>query len=153
MDQTSKKKSLYKSTDYKMFTGVAAGIADYIEINHASVRVLFILLTLASGIGLVFYITLSIILPTEVELLEKEDREFYYNMTHDKFKVQDSISFTPYSLLSKANIVSLGLIFIGILFLNFRISPWNFIPEMWRYPSIIIIISLGFLVKSITQKK
>ena len=153
MDETAKKKGLYKSTEYKMFTGVAAGIADYIDTNHGSVRILFILLTLAGGIGLALYITLSVILPTEVEMAEKEDREFYYHMTHDSIKPHHSTFLNKYSLLSTTNIVALGLIFLGILSLYLRIVPWELIPVMWRYPSLIIIISFGFIIKSITHKK
>ena len=155
---TNVKRSLYKSTELRVFTGVAAGIADYINTSHMLIRFLFILLTFASGIGLVFYITLSILLPTEDEIIEQEDREFYYNVTHGELKEEDMISVAQYSdmidkLASKQNIVALIIIFIGMFFLQFRLTPWELIPEGWRYPAIVITIGLGFLLKSVTQKK
>lgn len=155
---TTLKRSLYKSTEFRVFTGVASGIADYINTGHTLIRLLFILLTLASGIGLVFYITLSILLPTEDEVIEQEDREFYYNVTHGELKEEDMISVAQYSdmidkLASKQNIVALIIISIGMFFLQFRLAPWELIPEGWRYPAIVITIGLGFLLKSVTQKK
>jgi phage shock protein C len=155
---TSIKRSLYKSTEYRVFTGVAAGIADYINTNHNLIRFLFILLTLASGTGLVLYITLSILLPTEDEVIEQEDREFYYNVTHGEIKEEDLILSDQYSdmidkLASKQNIVALLIIFIGANVLYFDLVPWNLIPGVWRYPAVVITIGLGFLLKSITQKR
>ncbi len=152
------KRSLYKSTEYRVLTGVAAGIADYINTSHNLIRFLFILLTLSSGIGLVFYITLSILLPTEDEVIEQEDREFYYNVTHGVLKEEDLILSDQYSdmidkLASQQNIVALIVIFIGMFVFQFNLVPWKLIPGIWIYPAIVITIGLGFLLKSITQKK
>lgn len=152
------KKRLYKSTEYRIFTGVAAGIADYINAGHLSIRFLFILLALASGIGVVLYIILSIILPTEDEIIEQQDREFYYSMTHGGIP-QDNNEISPkqYSdIINRAastqNIVGLCIIFIGVFTLQFKVVPWELIPEVWRYPALIITIGLGFLLKSLSNK-
>jgi phage shock protein C len=152
------KKSLYKSTEYRFFTGVASGIAEYLNVSHSSIRLLFILFTLASGMGLVLYITLSVLLPTENEIIEREDMSFYYNITHgilNKKNLESSHNNLDmiYQLVSKQNIIALSIVFIGILFLRFNLVPWNLIPEIGRYPAIIITVGLGFLLKSITQKK
>lgn len=153
------KKHLYKSTEYRLFTGVAAGIGDYLNTSHTSIRALFILLTLASGIGLVLYITLSILLPTENEVLEQEDREFYYDVTHGGIKTEKTVvSEKQYSdiinkVASAQNIFGLIVIFLGIFTLQFNIVPWELIPEIFRYPALIITVGLGFVLKSITNRK
>jgi len=152
------KRSLYKSIEHRVLTGVSAGIADYINTNHLLIRLLFILFTLASGLGLVLYVTLSILLPTEDEVIEQEDREFYYKATNGDLKEEDIISSHQYSdiidkLASKQNIVALAVIFLGMGVLQFNLVPWELIPEGWRYPAIVITIGLGFLLKSITQNK
>jgi phage shock protein C len=66
---SSYNRRLYRSIEYRVFTGVASGIADYFNTSHTSIRYLFILLSLASGLGLIFYLTLSVLLPTEEEIL------------------------------------------------------------------------------------
>jgi phage shock protein PspC (stress-responsive transcriptional regulator) len=150
-------KYLYKSTENRIFTGVAAGIADYINTSHSLIRILFILTTLAGGLGLVLYITLSILLPTEEEIIEQEDQSFYYKVTHGEVNY-NQITSKSYSdiidkLASTQNIFALVIIFIGVFTLQFNIVPWMIIPDSWRYPSIILTIGLGFIVKSVANNR
>ena len=57
------RKRLYKSRNNKMICGVCAGIADYFNIDPAIVRVLWAVLALAAGTGVLAYIACAIILP------------------------------------------------------------------------------------------
>lgn len=57
------RKRLYKSRNNKMICGVCAGIADYFNIDPSIVRVLWAVLALAAGTGILAYIACSIILP------------------------------------------------------------------------------------------
>lgn len=57
------RKRLYKSRNNKMICGVCAGIADYFNIDPSIVRVLWTVLALAAGTGVLAYIACAIILP------------------------------------------------------------------------------------------
>lgn len=57
------RKRLYKSRNDKMICGVCAGIADYFNIDPSIVRVLWAVLALAAGTGVLAYIACAIILP------------------------------------------------------------------------------------------
>ena len=57
------KKRLYKSRNNKMLCGVCAGIADYFNIDPTIVRVLWAVLALAAGSGILAYILCAIIMP------------------------------------------------------------------------------------------
>lgn len=57
------RKRLYKSRNNKMICGVCAGIADYFDIDPSIVRVLWAVLALAAGTGVLAYIACAIILP------------------------------------------------------------------------------------------
>ena len=57
------RKRLYKSRINKMICGVCAGIADYFNIDPSIVRVLWAVLALAAGTGVLAYIACAIILP------------------------------------------------------------------------------------------
>jgi putative stress-responsive transcriptional regulator len=57
------RKRLYKSRNNKMICGVCAGIADYFNIDPSIVRVLWAVLALAAGTGVLTYIACAIILP------------------------------------------------------------------------------------------
>ena len=60
----SDKKLVRKQSD-KLFMGVASGVADYIGIDPVIVRLIFVLLTLWHGWGLLIYIVLAIVMPVE----------------------------------------------------------------------------------------
>lgn len=57
------RKRLYKSRNNKMICGVCAGIADYFNIDPSILRVLWAVLALAAGTGVLAYIACAIILP------------------------------------------------------------------------------------------
>ena len=57
------RKRPYKSRNNKMICGVCAGIADYFNIDPSIVRVLWAVLALAAGTGVLAYIACAIILP------------------------------------------------------------------------------------------
>lgn len=57
------RKRLYKSRNNKMICGICAGIVDYFNIDPSIVRVLWAVLALAAGTGVLAYIACAIILP------------------------------------------------------------------------------------------
>ncbi|HSH01538.1 MAG TPA: PspC domain-containing protein [Anaerolineae bacterium] len=56
---------LVRSDNDKVVTGVCGGLADYLGIDSVWVRLAFLLLVPAGGIGLPLYITLAVIMPQE----------------------------------------------------------------------------------------
>lgn len=56
---------LYRSRTDRQLAGVCGGLADYFGIDPTIVRVLFVLLALAGGPGLIFYIILALIIPEQ----------------------------------------------------------------------------------------
>lgn len=57
-------KRLTRSSDNVVFTGVAAGIAEYLNLDPTLVRLGFVLLTLIWGGGAVIYLVLWLVMPT-----------------------------------------------------------------------------------------
>lgn len=58
---------LYRSRQERMIAGVAGGLAQYLDVDPALVRLGFVLLTLASGVGLLAYVILWIVVPERPE--------------------------------------------------------------------------------------
>lgn len=56
-------KKLYKSRKYRMLAGVCGGFAEYFGIDPTIVRLICVLLCLAYGSGLLFYIIAAIVMP------------------------------------------------------------------------------------------
>lgn len=54
---------LYRSKKNRMIAGVCGGIAEYLNIDPAIVRLIMALLVLANGLGIILYILALIIIP------------------------------------------------------------------------------------------
>lgn len=57
-------KRLVKGKDKKLF-GVCSGIADYFDCDPTVVRILFLVLLLGYGVGLLLYLLAAIVIPNE----------------------------------------------------------------------------------------
>ena len=58
---------LYRSRDERVLFGVAGGVAEWLDIDPALVRIVFALLVLTAGFGLLLYIVMAIVIPQEPE--------------------------------------------------------------------------------------
>jgi len=54
---------LHKSNRNRMLFGVAGGLAEYFKIDPVIIRVVFIMLAFASGVGVLLYLILALIMP------------------------------------------------------------------------------------------
>lgn len=59
------KKKLYKKSDGKMLAGVCNGIAEYFDIDVTIVRLIWVLVCVFAGCGILAYIIAAIIMPKE----------------------------------------------------------------------------------------
>jgi phage shock protein C len=62
MDSTRK---LYRSKTDRVLAGVCGGLAQYLNLDATLIRVLFVLLTVLGGAGLVLYVAMWIIVPNQ----------------------------------------------------------------------------------------
>lgn len=58
-------KKLYRSRTDRQLGGVCGGLADYLEMDSTIVRLIFFLLSLKAGVGVLAYIAMLFIIPTE----------------------------------------------------------------------------------------
>ena len=58
-------KKLYKSKTDKKICGVCGGLAEYLGIDSTVVRLVWILLVLFAGCGLLAYIIAALVMPSE----------------------------------------------------------------------------------------
>ena len=62
-------KRIYKNREKKMLCGVCAGLAEYFDIDPTLVRVLWAVISLGYGIGLLAYIICAIVFPDKSEVV------------------------------------------------------------------------------------
>lgn len=58
-------RKLYRSETNRLVAGICGGFGEYLGIDPTLVRVLAVLLTLATGLGVLAYLVLWIIIPTQ----------------------------------------------------------------------------------------
>jgi len=68
----ARRQRLRKSGKDKMIFGVAGGLAEYFDIDPVLVRVVFALLVFSTGVGLIAYIVLAIVMPSETSVAAEQ---------------------------------------------------------------------------------
>ena len=61
------KRKLYRSRANRTIAGVCCGLADYFGVDRTLIRVIFVVLNVFGGAGIVLYLVLWIIVPNEPE--------------------------------------------------------------------------------------
>ncbi len=88
---------LHKSKTEHLIFGVCGGLAEYFNIDPVLVRLAFVLLVFASGVGILAYIILAIIMPKEETVATKQTdivRENLQSIRQDTVEVTQQIKDT-----------------------------------------------------------
>ncbi len=83
-------KKLYRSETDIMVGGVCGGLAEYFNIDSTIVRLIFVLILLSGGSGILVYIVLWIVLPTQSSVDLPSDEVVNQNAKEIKEKVKSS---------------------------------------------------------------
>jgi phage shock protein C len=59
-------RKLYRSRTDRKLAGVCGGLAQYLGVDATVIRVIFVVLTVLGGSGLVIYLALWVLVPTEL---------------------------------------------------------------------------------------
>ena len=114
-------KKLYRSRRYRVFGGVAGGLAVYFSIDPILMRVIFVLVSLMHGLGLLAYIILWIVIPEEpfevaYPINDQTQPGENTNMHADNVPLETKKG-------TGTVIFGIVLIFIGFIFFADRIFP------------------------------
>ena len=60
-------KKLYRSQREKMVAGVCGGLGDYLDLDPTLIRIIWVVITLMGGAGLLAYLIMWIVVPLEPE--------------------------------------------------------------------------------------
>lgn len=68
-------KRLYRDVDNGKISGVCAGLADYLDIDVTVIRVIWLVLVLCAGTGLLAYIIMALVVEPKDRVLKQMRRE------------------------------------------------------------------------------
>jgi phage shock protein C len=60
-------KKLYRSQKEKMVAGVCGGLGEYLDLDPTLIRIIWVVITLMGGAGLLAYLIMWIVVPLEPE--------------------------------------------------------------------------------------
>ena len=152
-------KRLVRSRKHKVFAGIAGGLGEYLDIDPIIIRVIFVLITIFHGIGVLIYIIMWIVIPEEpfdmsfAENSSKDENKFGNQFSED-FKQSANSVFDEAKLAAEQAKISakssnsriiLGaiLILIGLLFLAERF--FSFIDFEFVFAIGLIVVGLSLL--------
>lgn len=149
-----KNKKIYRKTDDCIIAGVCAGLADYFEIDETLVRVIFVLLFIGGGSGLLIYLILWLVIPKEGKENKKVDwQENVKEFTEDVGKKAKTVAKEIKKEIkvekvnpekNRGSFLGLFLLLWGGILLVDKIAPtlieWDYV-----WPGILIILG-GYLL-------
>ncbi len=137
------KEKLYRSRKQKIIAGVAGGLADYFNIDPVIIRIVFVVLTILHGSGILIYFILWIAIPEEpFDIAYDINQNEPDNINRNNNPTQKNNS-------SPRFITGIVLIFIGVVFLLNNLIPSFDFSDIFPY----MLILIGVLLISNSFKK
>lgn len=135
-------RKLYRLPEQGKILGVCAGLAEYFDMDVALIRIVFVILALATvGSAILLYIILAIVMPTRDGNQDTIDKKF--QQLGDDLKANKA-------LYRIRNYFGVGLIVFGFWLLLIQLFPTLFIFR-WNYVWPFALIIFGILI--ITRRK
>lgn len=138
-------KKLQRDESNKVLAGVAAGLAEYFDIDVIWVRLVFLLMVIMGLSGVLVYLILWIVVPAKP----------YFNTFSTDYRVDDQASAdmntgVPQTRQRSTLAPVFGLLFVALGF-YFLFEEFGFVPDWFDlsklWPVILIVLGLVFLLK------
>ena len=156
-------KRLYRSRSDRMIWGVCGGMAKYFDMDPTIVRIIFVLLIFANGLGILAYIIMAIVVPLEGSKVSapkeaikenveeiKETAEELGREIRSTFAGEDKPEATN-KIHQRRNILGIALIVVGILILMGSLNLfWWF---RWGYLWPLILVAAGVIIIFAARRK
>jgi len=148
-NKTENHKILYRSSN-KMLAGVAAGIAEYFAVDPSIIRLIFVLLTVFGGSGILIYIILWIMLPPDSSKAREGKDMMKENVQEMKEKVTEFAKGFKLHPTEKKERSQFGfgivIVIIGVLFLLNNMGLFEMVEVQKFWP--LLLIFLGIYIVS-----
>jgi len=146
------KEGLNRSRRNRIFGGVAAGLGDYLKIDPIIVRVLFVVSTFLSGIGILLYIILWIVVPEENLFTVNPENITNNTDQSDGINTEDIFKSEPITNKSSNGNIVIGiiLIIVGLFFLG--VEVFSFLNFSDLFPILAVGVGIGLIYNSLKSR-
>jgi len=151
-------KKLYRSSDDRILAGVAGGMGRYFNVDPLFIRLIFVLLALVHGLGVLLYVIFIFIIPKkggksiDAETAGKKLKELAQDAEEKTKEVAEKIEKQGKSWMQdRRRVIGLVILLVGLLaLLNEVVSvSWFRWDIFWR----VALIVVGFYLLIKTDKK
>lgn len=138
---------LYRSEKDRLIGGVAGGMGEFFGLDSTIIRVLFVLLALGGGAGILMYLILWIVIPSESSTSRFSQEQIRENIDDMKQRAGHFTKrFRKQSNNDDNSAFVWGVLIIGLGFLfllnNYGFLRWVDLGKLWPF----ILIILGFSI-------
>lgn len=128
-------KKLYRSRKNRMIAGVCAGLAIYFNIDVILVRVIFVALAFADGLGLIIYLVLMIVVP---EAKAEEDTVL---------PPANQMTPTRRWFDERRNLLAIIIVLIGVFALLKELFVWRWADQQLFWAVALIAVGIFLITK------
>jgi len=150
----SQTKKLYRSESDKIIAGVCGGVAEYFGVDSIVVRLVFLILVFWNGIGLLAYLVMAIIVPSQAKVEQTPEKTVRDNVVDYRVRVGEAAQKVKQGFVERRNTLrswlGWGLLSLGSLILldNYHLLDFGFWSWVWRlWPAILVATGLAILVR------
>jgi len=138
-------KRFTRSKHDKIIGGVCGGLGEYLNIDPVIIRIVWLVLFFAGGVGLIAYIVAWIIVPEENDspYQERQKSEFQSKKSED----------SGGKLIGGIILIIMGVLFLLDRHWYFNDFLENFIRMIWKYFLPAVFIGLGIYLISKSKKE
>ena len=152
-------KRLYRSDTDKMIGGVCSGLGEYLGIDPTIIRIFFVLLALADGVGGLIYLVLWLVLPSagqsETISLEETIRAGTDEITERARTLGNELRDASGHPNPQTNLIVGGvMVLFGALFLirNLDITWLRWLNFGMLWPALLIVAGVVLLARHLKEK-
>ena len=158
-------KRLYRSRSDRIISGVCGGLAKYFDIDPTIVRIIAVLSVFVSGLGILAYIIMAIVVPLEdskvttpketvqenVEDMKETAGELGREIRSTLAGEEDESEEEAKIRHRRRNLFGIILIVLGVIFLlgSFNLFWWFNWGNLWP----LILVAIGVLIILSTRRK
>ncbi len=143
-------RGLYRSSNQAIIGGVAAGIAENLRTDPTLVRIIFAIVALFGGGGLLIYIILWIALPAYETHHDDYSKDTFMN-DNNNFNKPENSEFRKHDSGQGGLIAGLIMISIGLIFLADRFLPHVHFHDLW--PIALLVVGAVLIKSAYTKPK
>ena len=135
----------------RVIGGVCSGLADFLGVDVALMRIAFVIAFLFASFGFWLYIILWIVLPESQQTTDNGQQSFGQSQSQSQGQSPQSESVSVSKSESKVKSIFAGafIILIGLLFLVNNFIPINWVWKLWP----LILVAIGIVMIVTARKK